>query len=383
MTFPLILRYTLPLLLAASCFAACSDDDGDTPPDTTEVSDAERLALMQQGSVRNLFSVLADIDTIPADFEQHTYTPTSGQVLDEARPHVRTLRADTPEEAEKHFRALALNEGLLTSTADGLRLDLHRMKWQPGSPERNFGTLTFHRGETSGLTGYVEVEVPCIPTLERIEYADSASIPHNAGYTTPYKVGEVVYVDSSRERNYGNYLCVRAYTGPGSTGLLVRFEADAGREGDCSYNLDGDTKGCWRPNNPGKVEDFNAYLNFFATKTSLKKKILKFSTSGIPNGFNNQNETVYRGNRPPIFIIDACFGSWRWGTFYYWRCVNYVKGPASAPDGEGFSGSQFDYTADSAWDNFVKDHDVWTMNVLYFTTKAPEGTSSIFDPSAR
>ena len=190
-----LLRHTLPLLLAVSPFAAGSDDDTasrPSVPDDTTTTEPERLALAQQGTVRNLLCELAAVDSLPADFEQHTYTPDFGQVLDEARPHVRTLRADTPEEAEQLFRGLVLNAQLLTATADGLCLDLRQMKWTPGGPERNFGTLTFHRGDKSGLTGYVEVNVPCIPTRGRIEYADSASIPHNANYTSPYKVGEVV-----------------------------------------------------------------------------------------------------------------------------------------------------------------------------------------------
>lgn len=386
-----LLRHTLPLLLAVSLFAACSDDDTASRPgvpDDTTTTEPERLALAQQGTVRNLLCELAAVDSLPADFEQHTYTPDFGQVLDEARPHVRTLRADTPEEAEQLFRGLVLNAQLLTATADGLCLDLRQMKWTPGGPERNFGTLTFHRGDKSGLTGYVEVNVPCIPTLERIEYADSASIPHNAGYTTPYKVGEVVYVDSNnRTRNWGYYLCVRAYTGPGSTGLLVRFEKDAGKEGDCSIKFDSGERGGWRPVNPGTINDFNAYLNFFATKTSLKKKVLKFTESGIPYGFCRKDDTVFDQtssySSAPLFIINGWFGDWRWGTFYYWRCVSYIKGPAYAPDGEGFTSGQFDYTAFSSWEDFVKDYAVWTMNVVYFNRYAPAGTSSVFDPAAR
>ena len=115
--------------------------------------------------------------------------------------------------------------------------------------------------------------------------------------------------------------------------------------------------------------------------------MLKFTESGIPYGFCRKDDTVFDQtsaySSAPLFIINGWFGDWRWGTFYYWRCVSYIKGRAYAPDGEGFTSGQFDYTSFSSWEDFVKDYAVWTMNVVYFNRYAPAGTSSVFDPAAR
>lgn len=367
------------LLVLLTVFPSCNDDGASADAaDIEEPTPAELLALRQQSSVASILKEFADVDSLPPDFEQQKFLPTVGVALNESQPFVRAVRAESAADAERKFRALALNSELLEPTADGLRLTLLQMQWKPQGERRDFGTLTFHRADSQGCVGYVEVEIPCLPELQRLEYLDESAWPDNIAFSSPYKVGQVVYVSSSLLHCYGNYICVKAYAGPKSKGVLVHMERGAGREGQCSFNLDGDDRGCWRPDSPGTVEDFYAFLNFLATKDRVTKKLRQ--EGYLFSGFDHP-DYVYKGSRFTRVIINAVFGDYCWYAFYNWRIVTYVSGPSSSKYGDEFYSGTYEYIKDSSWDSFVQGRDVYTMNVLYFYGETPKGTSLVFDPA--
>ena len=379
-----LLARTLCLLLAVSAAVACSDEEDNVPqhdPNDKEVpyadlSPAEQFSMTQQAAVRSVLTQLTACDTLPADFDSRTFQPTYGEVLDESQPLVRTVVADSPMMAEYIFRSLVAEESLIQADGEGLRISLKDMILPSQKKKQTLGTLSFVPGDGSSISGTIYVDIPCIPSLSRIDIIPESAWPHNAGYQSAYNVGMVVYC---RRKDYssGLYLCVKSSPSAAIPGLLVRFDwADT----DC-INLDEDDEGCWRPKNPGNYENFMEYVNFLATKQMIKNKVQKYLKENnrrvsdlLPGGFA-QTDRCFSGSELMV-VIDSWFGSYRWGTFfYYWRHCKYAVTPSSSIYGEGFTQQEIKYTADSDWEDLMKKYSgrVYTMQVMeFYHAKLPD-----------
>ena len=400
------LTYRLVLPLAAACMLslshACSDDDNAPTPSGKEDSGiddipaSERLSLQQYTATRSIMQRLTGLKQFDSDFDTHTYEPHCGDTLDVSQPGVQSVLSETPARAEQYFKALVGDTTLLTPTPDGFTLTLKDMMlWKDSDKHYDLGTLTYHRDDGQARCGYIEVDIPLIPGLQRIDLLPEAAWPNNAKDISAYKVGMLLSLTStggSVERSgshsctytrytghpAGYYLCVRSCTSGASPGLLVHFEYKDGG----AHNLDDDDDGCWYPLSPGTVQDFMDYVNFMQTKQQLKKNLTKVTTGNsiFPGSFYKTG-VICDGSQEHLFVIDSDFGAYRVVPAYYWRECTYVKGPRKSLIGEGFSQGFLRYTANSEWDNLVKNRDVYTMNVIYFYSQPIDGAVIKYNPS--
>lgn len=387
-----LLARTLCLLLAAAAAVSCSNDEDHAPqrdPNDkeapyAELSPAEQLALTQQSAVRSVLTQLTACDSLPADFDSRTFRPVYGDVLDESQPLVRTVVADSPMMAEYIFRSLVGEESLIQADGEGLSVSLKDMVLPSRKEKQTFGTLSFVPGDAGTNTGTIYVDIPCIPSLSRIDIIPESAWPHNAGYQSAYNVGMVVECKRSGVSS-GLYLCVKSSPSKAISGLLVRFDLkDAG-----CINLDGDSEGCWQPRNPGDYKDFMEYVNFVATKQMVKNKVQKlvqesadsnWLPSLFPGGFT-ATDKCYSGS-PLMVVINSKFGSYRVIPAYYWRICEYAVTPSSSTRGEEFKNQIIKYTADSDWNALMDQYrnSVYTMQVIPFTEHKLSGVVLKYNP---
>ncbi|MCR4603942.1 MAG: hypothetical protein K5683_10505 [Prevotella sp.] len=416
------------LLMAVSLmtFTACSDDDDDvsTDPDSEEqqgssetassetssdeyseadknetsapegnYSDNEMLLLNQQQAIVSIITTLTDEETVDPHFDQHKYEPTYGQVLDDSNPLVRAVRCDSVSGAEQLFRELVGCDELITTTSDGLAVSLKNMPLLADSASLTLGTLTFHRGDGARETGYVDVNIPCIPRLARIDYLTTAAFPMNDGANSPYKVGDLVWIDENSKYCSGYYVCVQQ--ADVAAGLLVHLcEGEA--KGNETINLDDDNDGCWYPYNESKGETTTSdcvrtYVNFLLTE---KEKVadLKLFLDGkaqkkkpahsnrkrhvFPGGFATDDNYAFKSSdgRNARVFYGAYFGSYEWVPPYHNRIAQYVYVPNYCESLDYVTPYTMTYVKDSWWNNHVDEKHNYTMNVIRFYKKVDNAT---------
>ena len=160
---------------------------------------------------------LAGVEKITPETMSTTHEPIYGVSLDGESSTVRVVKCDTIIDAELRFREIAGLDSaaashLLTPTSDGYVLDLRNLPIHQDGKTLSLGTLTFHREGGPSRYGYVDVAIPCIPHLERIDYLSPAAFPDNDGVNSPYMVGDIVWVPSGGSYCGGYYLCLKAST---------------------------------------------------------------------------------------------------------------------------------------------------------------------------
>ncbi len=400
------------MAIVAVMATACKDDDKD---DTTtpgqngvEIEDGkiapasltndEQHLLDQQQAILNILSNLTDFDlsNINGNPLDKSYQPTYGEVRDEAKPLVRSVKCETADDAQKMFLSIVNTDTLVTATSDGMEITLKDMPLLANGDKVSFGALSFHKGDGAQSVGYIDVDVKCIPTLERIDFVPESAWGDNASTSgTPYRVGDLVLYDPpSPKYCTGYYLCVSQSTNGTKNGLLVHLcEGDKG--GDETINLDGDKQGCWKPYNNdhgfvASVLDCSIYIGFLATKKALVKKIKQYlngemtkkpTKSGklwhvMPGGFNNNSNVVYTGSTGARIIYNAWFGSYAWIPAYDYRhCAYYFVPNGCTSDGQCCSGEQ-KYVKDSDWNST----NFYAINVIRFADQEISGTTIEYSP---
>lgn len=391
------------LLFSYTFLIGCSDND-ESPSSSGNDPSPTYLTTCQGEAVRSILLQLTANDTLPSDFDQHTYEPTLGEVLDPSQPMVRSYRCNSLEEAELFFRGLVESDTLIYSTTDGMAVSLEEMQLLP-ERKQSLGTLTFHRDTSLGRMGFIEVAIPCIPRLQRIDFLPDKSWPYNATSRSAYKLGQVVNIPSVKEssskteRRYccGNYLCVRECDGSAPNGILVHFEYKAGYT-DCSVYIDGSKgDGGWYPANnqweehKASLNDVYAYVNFLERYPDMKDVLVKYNVDYVmPYGFKWKN-ILYSNVLCPCIIYDGYISNVK-RTVYYWRVVKYATAGRSAHTASSFRGTTFQYTRYWEWKNFLanldmddkelaydKKIDPYTINVIHFGTTPIEGASVYLD----
>lgn len=375
------------LLLTTASFlfqtlTACSDDENkqeqNLRDDEEEFSAEEKFQMKQINAVWTVLNKLADNDSLTEDFAQRKYTPTYGKVLDEATPYTRSMKADSLEEAIDKFQQIVGEWDFAEPTSDGYNVIL-KYPTQEGE-EKMFGKLTFHKGEDKMLTAYVDVEIPCLPTLNRINYLPKEAWGDNEDVTSPYNIGEIVYYNGTwLWNNRGYYICARHYNGA-SKGVLVHLS----RNFDSKFSEWMD-KG-WRPLLPSEREDVKSYLTFIKDWGAILDKdiaYLKKNYSGeeasiCPDGFHKDGY-VYSYYTPAAIVMNGYFGSWSW--FYYYRNVIYYELPGRNKYGSEGNEKRFEYIRDKTWDKFYDSHQLYTMSALYFKEKPLNRVIPIYDPA--
>ena len=364
----------------------------------------EWKTLNQQTAVRSLLSQLAGVTDVGSDFDSRTYQPVYGSVRDEAEPFVRAIPVAEVGEAVAAFRALVGCDTLVVHTADGLVVDLTDLHLRTDGRVQNFGKLTLHiTDDGSERVAWAEVSIACMPSLRRIEYIDQENWGNNGSADATYHYGELCWYEG-KDYPKGLYVCVEEnMPGQKNSGTLIHFENNEGGEG-CSYNLDGDDDGCWKPCHPGNANDMKNYLKMLLgtyvkrTKTYKRnyrnaliryisekdtpKEVWEYKENVLPLGFREWEGHLYgRDNRPAAIIVDSRFGSQSGWFFFgtvrevnYWAIVNW-----SVSDmGED---KTFYYWKDNEWNKFAASYYIYTMNVVRFSDNPVSGFSVLYTPN--
>ena len=390
------------------CFTAalssCKSDDGtddSQQPDDAELEakyermDVERLAVMEL--LRNLADVTFDAEYEgDIDFEGKSYEPTIGSVRDEANPLERSIRVESAADSEVAFRDLVTGNEFIRETADGLVIDLSNLDCREDGRKQNFGTLTFHRGGDGTNVGYADVNIPCIPHLERISYKTAAQWGDNAAFESPCMLGDI-YLGK------GVYwVCVKEAESMSEHGVLVNIEPGYGTLHnllwDANYEADND---CFPTRS-----DIRAYLrlcaaDWYATK---KAKVIKkldnkvfprlcsnhstskfsFSVGKGDYGFAHTREdySFYaeegigkeKKNGAAIVYDTNKEGSKKyklWGSKK--RYMYYVGVPYQCERDEGTEEGRYGSRSDSDFYEFYCEHWMYICNAKYFTSSVPAG----------
>ena len=385
---------------------SCSDDHDTTEPigeKDKPTTTQDWTTLNQQTAVRSLLLQLAGITDVSDDFDKRTYQPIYGSVRDEAAPFVRSVPVAEADEAIAAFRSLVGSSSLIVHTADGETVDLTDLHLRADGRIQNFGTLTLHITDDGGeRLAWADVNIGCMPTLRRIEYIDQENWGTNGSADATYHYGELCRYEG-KDYPEGLYVCVEEnMPGQRNSGTLVHLEDDEGGAG-CSYNLDGDNDGCWRPYHPGNANDVRNYLKMllgtyvkrtktykrnyrnaiwqFLSQENVPTIIWDLKGNVIPLGFRLEGHLYGRENRPAAIIIDSRYGSQSGWLFFgkmrevnYWEIVNW-----SVSDmGED---KTLYYWTDNEWNDFSKNHYIYTLNVIRFDDNPVSGISVLYTPN--
>lgn len=367
-------------------------EDGKVAPANGLTAD-EELLLQQQSAIISILTTLTSIEEVDARFDQQKYEPTYGEVLDEGLPYVRAVRCDNVDEAEVRFRNLVTADTLLVSTPDGYTITLKDMPLMPDGTKLTLGTLTFHRGDESRLTGWVDVDIPCIPHLTRIEYLVPMAFPQNSADNSPYMVGDLIWVDN-KSLCSGYYVCVSQATN--ARAILVHL-CEGEKKGDETINLDGDGDGCWVPYNnkhghETTEEDVFAYLRFLLTEKDKVRNLKEYLDGNtfkqkpqhpgkkwhvFPGGFaTTSNKVIYKedDDRSGRIFYKARYGSYAWVPAYHYRIATYMWVSKNMQSMKYAESSDYKYVYDSDWDDFEKKYHNFTMNVIHTWDKLDYAT---------
>ena len=114
---------------------------------------------------------------------------------------------------------------LYTPTADGYVLNLTDLPILKDGKKFTLGTLTFHRDGGPRRYGWVDVDIPCIPSLQRISYKTADQWGDNYGFKSPITRGEVFVGGGGRY-----WICVRVSTGNNyeQSGVLINMQPGKG-----------------------------------------------------------------------------------------------------------------------------------------------------------
>ena len=321
-------------------------------------------------------------------FEGKTFEPTIGDVRDESAPFERSVFVEDASLAEQYFRALVGDNGFVSETADGLVIDLTRLK---------LGKLTFHREGDGDNSGYVRVEIPCIPHLTKIIYRTEDQWGSNS-FNSPCRRGDVYFGEGVY------WVCVKESRSQMNPGTLVNMAAGKGR----LYNNRWDE--LWDPNHGSghdlncRVNDISDYLllcsdsNIYARK---KKKIV----DNLPNevfpfacysqdaksqyfqslgrdGFATENfDYSHWSDYSPgrykkvVIVLGAKHGKYKLFKGKKRYC-QYVRISPKCVNNDGYCFDDKGYYGNGEKDklyDFLNESFVYTMNSVHFTDRVPQG----------
>ena len=361
------------LALGLMGFTACSDSDdennngGTTPSTKHELTEAQMFQREALASVLNRLTDENFSDTTDVDFEGRTFEAAIGEVRNESRPSERSIRVRTAALAEGYFRSLAGGaSALVKETADGYVIDLTNLDCHSTGRKQSLGTLTFHRGSGADNVGYADIDIACIPGLQRISYKTSEQWGENARFRSPIGYGEVFVGGGGRY-----WICVREATGPhyNMGGVLINMQP--GKGDDWGYIYEEEKWAAWCPTGNYVTPNWEtAVLEYvelcgdpsFATQ---KRRIMKqsYGEKVFPRawgwnwsakneqwelwdyndpGFGTLDEGYCHrayyspGMRGIVIVMDATEGHYYWRAAKWWRrwaiwCTNVTTDKKNNP----------------------------------------------------
>lgn len=384
------------LVLTVPAMMSCSDSD----PNTTENKDDETISPEEQETmnrialIRNVLWRLASVDSLTSDFYQRTYPPTYGTALDESNPFARAVKADSLEQAVNQFQQITERYDLDVNSADGCVINLKLPSVLATSETEDWGKLTFHKGDGTTKMGYVDVEIPSIPQLQRIDFIPSKLWGDNNKYETSpiFQLGELVMSGGQNGRGSGIWMCVRQNNGPYDCVLVhldERFNGkfstwfDDGKYADFSWSG-------WKPDHPADREHVEAFLWFLNKHRESMENNIKYVKKKFPNelssicppGFFAENgKYVYKHVKPAAIVRWGDFGTWSW--FREYRTCRFYQLPKESEHGAEGSDRMVEWWwHGSYWHNDIyPNYNFSTISVLHFWKKPDNMTlTPIYDP---
>ena len=420
------LLFAALLAISLAGFIACSDSDDNnssepTPTTETGVNADQRIAL---ASVLNTLTGQEFSDTADIDFENRVFEPAYGELRDHSRLWEHCVKVRSAVLSEAYFRALICDTTLMKDTDDGCVIDMTSLDTHSSGRKQNFGKLTFHRGSGADNVGYVDVEIPCIPGLERITYKTPEQWGDNGGFESPISYGEVFFGDGLY------WICVREATGPHSAlcGVLVNIQPGKGEDWEPIYDTSRDKWAAWRPKNHCHRDSKSAILDYINLCGDVnlkrhKKRIMAkpFGTKVFPRGNLWHyvdgtwilNSSIAGGGFGDLehdgychwahepwdihgiaIVIDAWEDSYRSSRARWWRrcrfcCTAVNNEKAEEPDARMASGTwyrqdvsgfryfDFWYTDPEDFYHFLNSTLVYTARTEMFTTNIPAGFTKV------
>ena len=347
------------MLLLTAGFAACSDSDdennngGTTPGVKRGLTEEQMMQRTAVASVLNKLTGENFCDTTDVDFEGRTYEPTIGVVRNESRPSERSIQVSSEGLAEGYFRTLAGGASeLITETDDGCKIDLTNLDCHSTGKKQSLGTLTFHHGYGANDVGYADVDIPSIPSLQRISYKTDDQWGDNGDdgdFKSPITKGEVFVGGGGRY-----WICVRVATGnhPSQAGVLINMQS--GKGDNWNYIYEDEKWAAWEPADHIIPDEFEtAVLDYVQLSGATyfhnkQEKIMKksFGKEVFPDawGWNwsakNKKWELWQYNDPGFGTLDEGYchrayyspgmcgivivmecneGCWSWGDATNWR----------------------------------------------------------------
>lgn len=372
-------------LLMMGALTACSDSSGgqEKPVEEDELTAEQQRELNQLVAIKNVLTNLAGVDELSEDFASKTYQPIYGKVLDESMPFARAKKADDPERALELFEMIVEQDDLLSPTSDGYSVELRLPEKVASQGKTSFGKLTYHESKDPSRVAWVDVELPNIPNLQRIDFVPSQLWGDNSGEGTAFKLGEVARFKGC------NWLCVRENDGP-DPGVLVRLDINANEQLSTWMEKEKDpSTGGWKLTYPSTREDVKSYLTFldnYAYALQLDREYIKqhFPNEAdgfCPTGFKETDEYLYKRNKPAAIIMKGYMGDYVWYAWYHNRHCDYYTFSQESKDGKGEFQS-FVYILDKTWHKEMwNPYYLYSLSAIHFGETSPMGVMSLYDPA--
>lgn len=329
---------------------------------------------------------LTGIENVTPDVVETNHEPTYDVAFGSDNSLVRAVEYESVDYAEQLFFSIIGLEKekasrLVTATSDGYTVSIEDLPILKDEKKFTLGTLTFHRSDGTTNFSSIDVEIDCIPHLERIDFVGANALPENAG--AAYHTGDVVWVSGNSGYCSGYYVCVEENS---SCGTLVHLN-EGETKGDETINFDDDNEGCWIPynNRHGQVATYNdcrsyigfiryeeelAHLvkNFLEGKDENKKPSHEGKVSQIfPKGFFDSDYAFHSSDgRDAAIIYNARKGDYAWLPPYDYRHSKYAKVPQNCQRIGQVVEVTYKYVLDKEWDTFCKNNCVYTVNAIHF-----------------
>ena len=186
-----------------------SDDNDDENTDFTEERESTvgetPLEEVQLASIIAKFAGLQDYDLMQTTgWQQKTYEAQLGLVMDESRPTVLSIKADTDKEADKRAFELLDILGINSQNPDGFTFS-----------DASVGTVSYqHGGGDANTVAVINISVKQLPGITQLRMVKDMG--DNAGEPN-YTVGDIV------EKDNHLYICVEQAKTRGDRAVFVTF----------------------------------------------------------------------------------------------------------------------------------------------------------------